>query len=149
MALAQRIRTDLEQSLRKGDKVRCSVLRMVLASVRNAEIAQQKDLDDGGIIPVVEKEAKMRRESIEAFEKGNRPDLVAQEKAELTILLEFLPEQISREEIVAAARKVISELGAIGPKDRGKVMSQLMPQLRGKAQGQEVSDVVSELLSGT
>ncbi len=149
MALAQRIRTDLEQSLRKGDKLRCSVLRMLLASVRNAEIAQQKDLDDGGIIPVVEKEAKMRRESIEAFEKGNRPDLVAKEKAELAILLEFLPEQMSREEIVAAARKVIGELGAASPKDKGKVMSQLMPQLRGKAQGQEVSDVVSELLSGT
>ncbi len=91
MALAQRIRADLEQSLRKGDKLRCSVLRMLLSSVRNAEIAQQKDLDDGGIIPVIEKEAKMRRESIEAFEKGNRPDLVAKEKAELGILLEFLP----------------------------------------------------------
>ena len=149
MTLVKKIRTDLEQSLRRRDTRRCSVLRMVLASMRNAEIAQQKDLDDSGILVVIDKEAKMRRESIEAFEKGNRPDLVANEKAELAILLEYLPEQMSREEIIAAARKVISELGATSPKDKGKVMSQLMPQLRGRAQGQEVSDVVSELLSST
>ena len=149
MTLVQRIRSDLEQSIRKEDKRRCLVLRSVLASMRNAEIAQQKDLDDSGILVVIDKEAKMRRESIEAFEKGNRPDLVANEKAELAILLEYLPEQMSREEIVAAARKVISEVGATSPKDKGKVMSQLMPQLRGRAQGQEVSDVVSELLSST
>jgi uncharacterized protein YqeY len=149
MTLTQKIRTDLEQSIRKEDKRRCLVLRSVLSSIRNAEIAQQKDLDDSGILVVIDKEAKMRRESIEAFEKGNRPDLVANEKAELAILLEYLPEQMSREEIAAAARKVISELGATSQKDKGKVMSQLMPQLRGRAQGQEVSDVVSELLSST
>ena len=149
MTLVQRIRSDLEQSIRKEDKRRCLVLRLVLASMRNAEIAQQKTLDDPGILSVIGKEAKMRRESIEAFEKGNRPDLVANEKAELAILLEYLPKQMSREEIVAAARKVISEIGATSPKDKGKVMSQLMPHLKGKAQGQEVSDVVSELLSGT
>jgi uncharacterized protein YqeY len=149
MTLAQKIRNDLEQSIRKADKQRCLVLRSVLASVRNAEIAQQKDLDDSGILVVIDKEAKMRRESIEAFEKGNRPDLVTNEKAELAILLEYLPQQMSREEIAAAARKVISELGATSQKDKGKVMSQLMPQLRGRAQGQEVNDVVSELLSST
>ncbi|OGN95194.1 MAG: aspartyl-tRNA amidotransferase [Chloroflexi bacterium RBG_13_50_10] len=149
MTLAQKIRTDLEQALRGKDSRRCSVLRLVLSSIRNAEIAQQKTLDDSGILVVIDKEAKMRRESIEAFEKGNRPDLVANEKAELAILLEYLPEQMSREEIATAARKVISDLGATDPKDKGKVMSQLMPQLRGRAQGQEVSEVVSELLSST
>jgi uncharacterized protein YqeY len=149
MALAEKIRTDLEQSLRKNDKLRCSVLRLALSSIRNAEIAQQKTLDDSGILIVIDKEAKMRRESIEAFEKGDRPDLVAKEKAELAILLEYLPEQLTREQIAEAARKVISELGAASPKDKGKVMSQLMPQLRGKAQGQEVSEVVTELLSNT
>jgi uncharacterized protein YqeY len=149
MALAEKIRTDLEQSLRKNDKLRVSVLRLVLSSLHNAEIAQQKKLDDAGVLTVLDKEAKMRRESIEAFEKGNRQDLVDKEKAELAMLLEYLPEQMTRDQIVAAARKVISELGASGPKDKGKVMSQLMPQLRGKAQGQEVSEVVNELLSGT
>jgi uncharacterized protein YqeY len=149
MSLAQKIRTDLEQSLRKKDQLRCSVLRLVLSSLHNAEIAQQKTLDDDGILTVIDKEAKMRRESIEAFDKGNRPDLVAKEKAELAILLEYLPEQMTRDQIVAAARKVVSELGASSLKDKGKVMSQLMPQLRGKAQGQEISEVVTELLSST
>ncbi len=146
MALAERIRRDLEQALRQGDKVRCSVLRLALASMKNAEIDQQKTLDDAGILGVIDKEAKKRRESIEAFEKGNRQDLVTQEKAELAILLEYLPEQMSHEEIVVAARKVINESGATSPGDKGKVMSQLMPQLKGRAQGQEVSAVVSELL---
>ena len=149
MTLAERIRSDLEQALRRTDKVRCSVLRLVLAGIRNAEIDQQKTLDDAGILGVMDKEAKKRRESIEAFQKGNRQDLVAQEKAELAILLEYLPEQMSRDEIVVAARKVISELGATSPSDRGRVMSQLMPQVKGRAQGQEVSAVVSELLSTT
>ncbi|UCH51069.1 MAG: GatB/YqeY domain-containing protein [Chloroflexota bacterium] len=149
MALEQKIRTDLEQALRNKDTLRCSVFRMVLSSIRNAEIAQQKTLDDSDILVVLEKEAKMRRESIEAFEKGNRPDLVAKEKAELAIILEYMPEQMTREEIAATARKVISELGATSQKEKGKVMSQLMPQLRGRAQGQEVSEVVSELLGST
>lgn len=149
MTLTEKIRSDLKQSIRKEDKVRCLVLRSLLSSIRNAEIAQQKPLDDIGIISVIEKEAKMRRESIEAFEKGNRPDLVAKEKAELSVLMEYLPKQMSREEIVAAAHKVIAELGATGPKDKGKVMSQLMLQLKGRAQGQEVSDIVSELLGST
>ena len=149
MALAEKIRSDLEQSLRKKDQLRCSVLRLLLSSVHNAEIAQQKKLDDDGILVVIDKEAKMRRESIEAFEKGNRPELVAKEKAELAMLMEYLPEQMTREQIVAAAKKIISELGAASVKDKGRVMSQLMPQLRGKAQGQEVSEVVTELLSGT
>jgi len=149
MALAEKIRSDLEQSIRKKDQLRCSVLRLLLSSLHNAEIAQQKTLDDDGILIVTDKEAKMRRESIEAFEKGNRPDLVAKEKAEMAILLEYLPEQMTRDQIVAAASKVISELGASSVKDRGMVMSQLMPQPRGKAQGQEVSEVVNQLLSGT
>jgi len=147
MTLAQKIRGDLDGAIRQKDKVRCSVLRLALASMKNAEIAQQKTLDEDGILGVIDKEAKQRRESIEAFERGNRQDLVAQEKAELDILLEYLPEQMGHEEIVDAARKVISEIGATGPKDRGKIMSQLMPQLKGKAQGQEVNAVVSELLS--
>ena len=147
MTLEQKIRKDLEQALRQGDKVRCLVFRLVLASIKNAEIAQQKTLDDPGILGVIAKEVKQRRESIDAFEKGNRQDLASQEKAELAILLEYLPEQMNREEIVDAARKVISELGATGPKDKGKVMSQLMPQLKGRAEGQEVNAVVSELLT--
>jgi uncharacterized protein YqeY len=149
LALAEKIRSDMEQALRKQDKLRCSVLRMTLSSIHNAEIDQQKKLDDAGVISVLEKAAKMRHESIEAFKKGNRQDLVDKETAELAIIMEYLPKQMSREEIVAAAGKVISELGAKGPGDKGKVMSQLMPQLKGKAQGQEINNVVTELLNST
>jgi uncharacterized protein YqeY len=150
MGLAEQIKGDLEQSIRKQDKVRCSTLRMLLSSIHNAEIDQQhKALDDAGILGAVAKEAKKRRESIEAFEKGNRPDLVAQEKAELDILSGYLPKQMNRDEIIAAAKKIISDIGAKGPGDKGKVMGQLMPQTKGKADGKEVSDIVSELLSST
>lgn len=147
MALAEKIRGDLEQALRQKEALRCSVLRMALSSIHNTEIDQRKPIDDAGVISVMEKEAKKRRESIEAFEKGNRQDLVDKEKAELVILMEYLPKQMSREEITEVAKEVISKLGAAGPGDKGKVMSKLMPKLKGKAQGQEISDVVAELLS--
>lgn len=148
MGLAEQIKGDLDQALRKQDKIRCSTLRLLLSSIHNAEIDQQhKALDDAGVIGVVAKEAKKRRESIEAYEKGNRPDLVAQEKAELDILSGYLPKQMSRDEIMAAAKKIIADMGAKSPGDKGKVMSQLMPQTKGKADGKEVSDIVTELLS--
>ncbi len=144
--LSQKIKADLEQAIRNRDNFKSTVLRSLMAAIRNAEIAQQKTLDDTGIIAVLEKEAKMRRESIEAFQKGNRQDLVSKEKAELDIILGYLPEPMGRDEIVKIARQVIEELGARGPKDKGRVMSQLMPQLRGRASGQEISNIVSELL---
>jgi len=148
MSLAEQIKGDLEQAIRKQDKLRCSTLRMLLSSIHNAEIDKQhKALDDAGIIEIVAKEIKKRRESIEAYEKGNRQDLVAQEKSELEILSGYLPEQMSRDDIIAAAQKIISDIGAKGPGDKGKVMGQLMPQTKGKADGKEVSDIVSELLS--
>ncbi len=148
MGLAEQIKSDLEQAIRQKDKVRCSTLRMLVSSIHNAEIDQQhKALDDAGIISVVSKEAKKRRESIEAYEKGNRPDLVAQEKSELEILSGYLPKQMSRDEIITTAQKVIADMGAKGPGDKGKVMGQLMPHTKGKADGKEVSDIVSELLS--
>lgn len=147
MTLAKKIRDDLEQAVRQGDTVRRSVLRLTLASIKNAEIDKKKNLDDTDILGVLTKEAKKRRESIEAFEQGNRPDLVTQEKAELDILSEYLPEQMSQDDIAAAARKIIDETGATGPGDKGKVMSQLMPQTKGRAEGKMVNDIVTELLS--
>ena len=147
MTLAKKIRDDLEQAVRQGDTVRRSVLRLTLASIKNAEIDKKKNLDDTDILGVLTKEAKKRRESIEAFEQGNRPDLVTQEKAELDILSEYLPEQMSQDDIAAAAQKIIDETGATGPGDKGKVMSQLMPQTKGRAEGKMVSDIVTELLS--
>ncbi len=148
MGLVEQIRSDLEQAIRQKDNLRCTTLRMLISSIHNAEIDQQhKALDDAGIGTVVSKEIKKRRESIEAFEKGNRPDLVAKEKSELDILSKYLPPQMSRDEIIAAAKQAIAEAGARGAGDKGKVMGKLMPQTKGKADGKEVSDIVTELLN--
>ena len=147
--MQEKLMTDLREAMKSGDKIRLEVLRMARASIKNAEIAQQKSLDDPDILGIIAKEGKQRRESIAEFKKGNRQDLVDKEEAELAILLEYLPEQISREEIAATARRVIEEVEAHGPGDKGKVMQKLMPQLKGKAEGREINEVVTELLSGS
>lgn len=147
--MQDRLLSDLKQAMKTGDKMRQSVIRLVRAEIQNAEKAQGKPLDDPGVIDVLSKEAKKRRESIAEFSKADRQDLVAKEEAELAILLEYLPPQLSREEIAAAARSVIEELGAQGPGDKGRVMGKLMPQLKGKAEGRLVSEVVAELLAGS
>jgi len=148
MTLQGRLTADLKQALKTGDTTRRSVIRMVIAGIKNAEIAKSAPLDDAGVTDVLAKEVKQHRESIAEFSKGNRQDLVAKEEAELSIILEYLPKQISREEVVAAARRVMQQVEARGPGDKGKVMSQLMPQLKGSVDGREVSNVVSELLAG-
>jgi len=148
VGLRQKLSDDLKQAMRDGDKVRRSVIRLVIAAIRNAEIARQTALDDDtDILGIIAKEVRQRRESIEAFKQGERQDLVAQEEAELTILNEYLPRQMTREEIVVAARQVIEEIGAQGPGDKGKVMPQLIAQLKGRADGREINAVVTELLT--
>ena len=148
MTLQERLTADLKEALKRRDNTRRSVIRMVLAGIRNAEIAKGAPLDDAGVTAVLARDVKQHRESIGAFSKGNRQDLVAKEEAELAILFEYLPEQMSREEIVTVARQVVEQVGAKGPGDKGKVMSRLMPELKGRADGREVSDVVYELLTG-
>jgi uncharacterized protein YqeY len=147
VSLVQRLRDDLNQSLKKRDKERVSALRLVLADINNAEIAKGGPLDEAGLLGVVSKRVKLYRESIDAFRKGSRQDLVAKEEKELAALLEYLPQPMSAEEITAAARQAIKEVGAKGPGDKGKVMGKLMPQVKGKADGAEVSTIVSQLLS--
>lgn len=145
--LKQKLSDDLKQAMRDGDKVRRSVIRLVMAAIKNAEIARQATLNDTDILGVIAKEVRQRHESIEAFRQGNRQDLVAQEEAELAVLTEYLPQQMTREEIIAAARQVIAEVGAQGPSDKGKVMPKLIAQLKGRADGREINAVVTELLS--
>ena len=146
MPLLDKINTDLKAAMRAKEEIRLLVLRTLLSSVNYAEIAKQKKLDDAGIIEVVGKEIKQRRESIEAYEKGNRQDLADKEKAELAILQEYMPAQMGREEITSIVEKVIAEVGAKGPGDKGKVMQKLMPQVKGKADGNEVNGIVTDLL---
>jgi uncharacterized protein YqeY len=147
VSLKDRISDDLKQALKEGDDVRKRTLRVLIAAVHNAEIEKGAPLDDSGVLAVIAKQAKQRRESAEEFRKGNRQDLVEREEAEAAVLQTYLPAAMSREEIAAAARKVITEVGAQGPRDVGKVMPVLVKQLAGRAEGSEISAVVRELLA--
>jgi len=145
--LKQKLMDDLKQAMKGGDKVKCSVIRLVMAAIQNAEIARQADLDEGDVLGIIAKEVRQRRESIDAFKQGERQDLVTQEEAELAILQGYLPQQMTREEIIAEAHRIIEEVGAQGPADKGKVMPKLIAQLKGKADGREINTVVTELLT--
>ena len=147
MALKDKIREELHAALKRREKVRVTTLRSVLAGIKNSEIAAQKPADDVKVAEIISKEVRQHRESIGMFKQGGRDDLVAREEEEMGILMEFLPEQMGHDDIVAEARRVIEVVGAKGPGDKGKVMSQLMPQLRGKSDGKEVAETVSQLLS--
>ena len=144
--LKEKLNDDLKQAIKGGDKVRRSVFRMALAAIQNAEISRQAVLGDNDILGIIAKEARQRQESIVAFNQGNRHDLAAQEEGELAILQEYLPRQITRDEIVAEAQQIIKEVGAQGPSDKGKVMPKLIAQLKGRADGREINTVVTELL---
>ena len=145
-ALKLKIADDLKRAMKGGDAVARSVLRMLLSAVQNAEIARRAPLSDADIIGVIAKEARNRQESIDSFRQGNRPDLVAKEEAEMAILQGYLPRQMTRDEVTAAAREVIGAVGAGGLADKGKVMQQLMPKLKGKADGKAINEIVTELL---
>jgi uncharacterized protein YqeY len=149
MTLKERLNEDLREALRSRDETRKGTIRMALAAVHNAEIAAGNQLDDAGVTAVLAREVKQRRESIEEFKKGNRQDLVDKEQAEIDVLMPYLPQQLSRDEIVEAARNVIAQVGATGPRDKGKVMPVIMAELRGKADGSEINAVVTELLAET
>ena len=144
--LKQKLADDLKQAMRGGDEVRREVIRLVMAAIKNTEIARQAVLEDADILGVIAKEVRQRQESIESFKQGDRQDLVAKEEVELAILKEYLPQQMSREEIIAEARRVIEEVGAQGMGDKGKVMPKLIAQLKGRADGREINAVVTELL---
>jgi len=147
MSLKDRLAEDLKDAIRSGDERRKIAIRLVVAGVKNAEVAQGAPLDDSGVLKVISKEANRRRESIDQFRKGNRPDLVAQEETELAILQTYLPPAMSRDEILQAARAVIAQVGARGPTDKGKVMPVLIGQLAGRAEGREINEVVTQLLA--
>ena len=147
MTLQERLQDDLKQAMRDRDETRKSVIRFVRAAIRDREIERRSDLDDEGVLDVLSRQAQQRRDSIEAFEGAGRDDLVAKEAAELAVIQEYLPQQMSAEEISELARAAISETGASGPGDMGKVMSHVMPQCKGRAQGKQVSGIVRELLA--
>jgi uncharacterized protein YqeY len=147
VSLKDQIAADLKQALKEGDDTRKRTLRLLMSVVHNAEIEKGTELDDAGVLAAIAKQVKQRRESAEEFRRGGRQDLVDKEESEAVVLQAYLPPAMSREEIEESARKVIAEVGATGPRDMGKVMGPLTAQLRGRADGAEISAVVRELLS--
>ncbi len=149
MSLKQQLANDLKDAIRQGQEARKNAIRMVTWAVKNAEVEKGGDLSDTDVLGVISKQVKQRRESIDEFEKAGRSDLVAKESDELTVLEAYLPPQVGREEIAEAAREVIAEVGASGPRDKGKVMPVLVKRLAGRAEGRDINEVVTDLLAST
>lgn len=147
MTLKDELQNDIKMAMREGETQRRDVLRMVMAAIKQTEVDERIELDDAGVEDVLRRQAKQRRESMADYEKAGRMESVASEAAELAIIESYLPQQLSRDEVTALAKGVIVELGVTDAKATGQVMSKLMPQLKGNADGRMVNEVVRELLS--
>jgi hypothetical protein len=147
MTLRERLDADLKKAMKARDEAGLSVIRMVRSTVKNREIDQKKALDEAGIVEVITTLVKQRRESIRMFREANRDELVAKEERELALLLDFLPRQLTAEEIGQIVSEAVSSTGAAGMKDLGTVMKAVIPQVTGRADGSLVSRIVREKLS--
>jgi uncharacterized protein YqeY len=147
MSLKERLQEDWKNSMKSKDKFRASNISMARAAILQAEKVDNRTLDDEEVIEILSREVKRRREAIAEFEKGNRQDLVEQTKSEIEILLEYLPKQLTEEEIADIVQQVVYETGANSIRDMGKVMSAAMPRLKGCADGTLVSLIVKQHLS--
>jgi hypothetical protein len=134
-------------AMRSGDALRRDTLRLAENAVYNAEKRDRRSYSDDEVAGLIGREVKTRRESIEAFEKGGRPDLVAREAAEIAILEAFLPQQLNDDEISRLVRDAIAATGASSPRDMGRVMGWLVPRTRGRADGRRVSELVTRVLA--
>lgn len=146
MNTKQKLQDSLKDAMRARDEPRKRTIRMALSSIKLAEIEKGGELDETAVLAILQKEAKQRHEVIEESKTANRPDLVEEAELEITILQDFLPAQLSEEELKAITQQVIDEVGASSMADMGKVMKVLIPRLEGRASGQEASQMVRNLL---
>ena len=147
MPIQEQLIEDLKTAMKAQDLITKDTVRLIRAAMKNAEIEKGKELDDEGALDVLARMAKQYRDSITTYRDNGREDLAVREEAELEVLARYLPEQLGEDAIRALVQQAVSELGASGPQDRGKVMGKLMPQLKGKADGSLVSRIVGELLA--
>lgn len=146
MTIKTQLNDSMKDAMKSGDEVRKRTVRMVLAAVKQAEVDKRVELDDTAVMNLIQKEVKNRRESIEEAKKANRPDLVEANEAEITVLEAFLPKAMPAEELRALVQSAITETGAAGPGDMGKVMKAVMPKVAGRAPNDMVSAAAKELL---
>ena len=149
MSLKEKLTADMKEAMkaREEGRQRLGVIRMVRGAIRQQEIDGQKELDDDAVLAVISKEVKQRRDSIEEFKKGGREDLVAQNEAEIAVLMAYLPQQMAEGEIRKLVQDAIAATGASSPKEMGKVMKELMSKVKGRADGKLVNQIVRELLN--
>src|SRR5512137_1791462 len=148
MALREKLDEDLKSAMRAKDSLRMNTVRGLKSAIKYREIELMKPLDDAGILGVVSSEIKRRRDSVEQYRAGNRPELAEKEEAEIRILQEFLPQQLTPAELEAKVDAAITQTGAKGPKDMGGVMKALLPEVQGRADGKVVSELVKRRLAG-
>jgi uncharacterized protein len=146
MSLKERLQEDWKIALKSRDSFRTSVLSLAKAAILHVEKSDGSKLDDEAVIDVLSKEVKMRRDAIIEFEKGNRQDLVDQTRREIEILLEYLPQQLTEEQITEIVKNAVKEVGATNVKEMGKVMAAVTPKVKGRADGKLVSQIVKQLL---
>jgi uncharacterized protein YqeY len=146
MSLKEKLMDDLKIAMKEKDQLRKSVIIMVRASVKQYEVDKKVELDDEDILDIMTKQVKQKRDAIEEFAKGDRQDLVDEAKAEIDILMEYLPPQLTEEEMKQIVSEVVKEVGATTAKDMGKVMSALMPKVKGRADGKMLNQVVKQFL---
>ncbi|MFA6851182.1 MAG: GatB/YqeY domain-containing protein [Selenomonadaceae bacterium] len=149
MSLKEQLTEDMKTAMKaKAEgKQRLSVIRMVRSAVRQIEIDDKKELNDNEVIDIIMKEVKMRKDSIEEFKKGNRNDLVVQTEAEIAVLMPYLPQQLSEEELRSIIKEAVEKSGASSQKEMGKVMGLLMPKVKGRADGKLVNMIVRDILN--
>jgi len=147
MVSKSELETELHSAMRSGDDLRKRTLRMILSSVKLAEVEKRGELDEAGMQAVLQREVKTRQEAIADAEKAQRPDLAAATHAELAVVQAYLPAQLSPEELEQMTRQAITATGAAGPQDMGRVMKEIMPKLQGRADGKTVNEIVRRLLN--
>lgn len=148
MTLKDQITEDMKTAMRAKDSERLGTIRLLQAAMKQKEVDERVELDDAAIVAIVDKLIKQRKDSIAAFEGAGRQDLADKEKAEITVLEVYLPQRLSAEEVAAAVRAIVTELGAAGPGDMGKVMGVVKQRLAGQADMGQVSAAVKAALAG-
>ena len=144
--MVEQLEKDMIEAMKNKEKERLTVIRMVKASLKQEQIDHKKEINDELLIDVVNKQIKMRKDSIVEFEKGNRTDLVEKTQAEIDILMNYLPEQLSSEEVSNIIDEIFDEIKPEGQKDMGKVMKEAQAKLKGKTDMKEVSTIIKEKL---
>lgn len=145
-SIKDRITEDMKKALLAKNKIKLNVIRLLKSEIRYKEIEKGTELSEEEVIAVLSSSIKRHKDSIEQFEKGKREDLVAQEKAELEIIWEYMPQQLEEDELSQIVDSAIKEVGVTGPPDLGKVMKIIMPKVKGRADGKRVSELVSSKL---